>query len=55
MDRRLASGYLLTAAGIGGYAAGIAVPYPGRAFSLTLVMVGLTVAIIGRSGEGATV
>ncbi|WP_324757228.1 hypothetical protein [Haloarcula montana] len=42
------AGTVLTLAGAAGYAAGVVVPYPGRAFSITAVMVGLTVLSVGR-------
>lgn len=38
----------LFVAGLVGYAAGIYVAYPGRAFSVTAVMVGVTLVAIGR-------
>ena len=54
MNRSLALGGALTAAGVVGYAAGIATQYPGRAFSVTAVMVGLTLLVVGRAGgDGA--
>lgn len=55
MNRPLAGGVVLTAVGITGYLAGVLVDYPGRAFSLTAVMVGLTVVAIShrRPGEEA--
>ena len=43
MNPALVLGALLTVAGLAGYALGLATAYPGRAFSLTLVMVGLAV------------
>lgn len=52
MNRTLAVGVALTAASVLGYAAGVLGPYPGRAFSLTGLMVGLTLAAVG-SGETA--
>lgn len=42
-------GLLLTALGFVGYVAGIAEPYPWRAFSVTAVMVGITLASIGNA------
>lgn len=41
-------GAVLTLAGVLGYAAGVAVPYPGRSFSLTAVMLGATLYAVGR-------
>ena len=43
------AGIVLTFAGVAGYVAGVVVPYPGRSFSLTAVMVGLTVLSVGRA------
>jgi hypothetical protein len=45
----LGAGIALSILGVAGYAAGVAIPYPGRAFSVTAVMVGLTLVAIGRS------
>lgn len=50
MDRLRLAGLLCTAAGVGAYAVGTAVSYPGRAFSLTAVMVGTTLLAIGNRG-----
>ncbi|WP_251328654.1 hypothetical protein [Haloplanus pelagicus] len=47
MDRTFLAGAALSVAGIGGYLAGVAVAYPGRAFSLTAVMVGITLVAVG--------
>lgn len=41
------AGVVLTAVGLVGYVAGILVPYPGRAFSLTALMLGLTLVAVG--------
>lgn len=46
MNRLSALGLALLAVGILGYVAGVATPYPGRAFSITLVMVGVTMFAI---------
>lgn len=52
--RLLALGVGLSLLGFGGYIAGVIVAYPGRSFSLSVVMVGLTLAVIGRTpGEGS--
>jgi hypothetical protein len=48
MDAVHASGVALTALGTVGYVAGVVAPYPGRALSLTGVMVGLTLWAVGR-------
>lgn len=53
MNPLVVAGLLLTVAGIAGYAAGIAVPYPGRAFSVTAFMTGLTLIAIRRATEVA--
>lgn len=51
MDRAFAAGGLLAAAGVVGYAVGVAAPYPGRAFSLTGVIVGVTLLAVGDGGR----
>jgi hypothetical protein len=51
MNRTLGTGIALSLLGILAYAAGVWTPYPGRAFSVTTVMVGLTLVAIGRSGS----
>lgn len=53
MNRTLAFGAGLTAAGALGYAAGVVRPYPGRAFAVTAVMVGVTLLAVGRAGGDA--
>ena len=54
MNRTFALGAALTGGGVLGYAVGIATPYPGRAFTVTAVMVGVTLLAIGRTdGEAA--
>lgn len=50
MNRTLALGVALTGVGALGYAVGVAVHYPGRAFTVTAVMVGVTLLAIGRTG-----
>jgi len=47
MHRLRALGLALTVLGLGAYGVGVGVPYEGRAFSLTFVMVGLTVLTLG--------
>ncbi|ELZ20603.1 hypothetical protein C475_20108 [Halosimplex carlsbadense 2-9-1] len=49
MKAALPMGLALTAVGTAGYAVGVAAPYPGRSISVTVVMVGVTLAAIGRS------
>lgn len=53
MKRVLVAGAALTALGLVGYLVGIASPYPGRAFAVTGVMVGVTLLAIGRSSGDA--
>lgn len=49
-----ALGVAVTAVGVAGYVVGITTPYPGRAFSVTAVIVGVTLASIGNdSGVAA--
>jgi hypothetical protein len=50
MDRVVAAGIALTVLGLVGYVVGVVAAYPGRAFSVTGVMVGLTLVAVG--GEG---
>ncbi|WP_254271679.1 hypothetical protein [Haloarcula marina] len=45
-------GLVLSVGGFVGYVVGVLAPYPGRAFSLTALMVGLTVLAVGMSGNG---
>ncbi|UPV99875.1 hypothetical protein M0R88_15315 [Halorussus gelatinilyticus] len=52
MDTALAAGLALTLAGLVGYLVGIVAPYPGRAFSVTGVMIGITLLAIGRWSDG---
>ena len=47
MDRTFMVGAGLTVAGVCGYVGGVVVAYPGRAFSLTAVMVGLVLVAFG--------
>jgi len=42
-------GLLCTVGGVAGYIVGVAVPYPGRAFSVTALMLGVTLLAVGRS------
>lgn len=53
MNTTLAGGIVLTAMGGIGYAVGIATAYPGRAFSVTAVMIGITLVAIGRAAGRA--
>ncbi|MFC6953456.1 hypothetical protein [Halorubellus litoreus] len=52
MNRTFAAGVALTAVSVLGYVVGVLAPYPGRAFALSGLMVGITVAAIS-TGEGA--
>lgn len=54
MDHVLAIGIVLTSTGLIGYVLGIAVSYPGRAFAVAVVMVGVTLTSIGLWGAGGT-
>ncbi|GAA0251355.1 hypothetical protein ACFFQF_02450 [Haladaptatus pallidirubidus] len=56
MDRTLIAGIVLTVLGLSGYLVGVVAPYPGRAFSITGVMVGITFLAISNAtqpGESA--
>jgi hypothetical protein len=53
MNRTLLAGLVCTALGLAGYALGVARPYPGRALSVTAVMVGITLFAVGRHGAGS--
>ena len=50
MNIALAVGVALATAGLTGYLVGLVVAYPGRAFSVTGVMVGITLIAIGSGG-----
>ncbi|WP_169051789.1 hypothetical protein [Halorhabdus amylolytica] len=50
--RVLFLGVVTTGFGLCGYAVGTLLAYPGRAFSLTAMMVGLTLVVIGRGSWG---
>lgn len=54
MNRTTALGIALLGIGLVGYVTGVYVPYPGRGFSITAVMVGLTLAAIAASHAGAS-
>jgi hypothetical protein len=47
MNWTLTVGLVLTAGGLIGYLVGTAHPYPGRAFSVTAVMIGVTIVAVG--------
>lgn len=48
MDRSTIGGIGLSLVGLIGYVIGIYVAYPGRAFSITAVMIGIALVAIGR-------
>lgn len=50
MDRVLSAGTALTALGLAGYVVGVLAPYPGRAATITGIMAGVTLAVIGLWG-----
>ena len=47
MNRVQVVGAVLTVAGVAGYVIGVIEAYPGRAFSVTGAMVGLTLLAVG--------
>jgi hypothetical protein len=49
MNTTLGAGLVLSAVGLAAYVAGIWIAYPARSLSVAAVMVGLTLAAIGRS------
>lgn len=49
MHRVAALGVVCLLLGMAGYAAGIATAYPGRSFSVTAIMVGIGLVVLGRS------
>ncbi|WP_164471527.1 hypothetical protein [Halosimplex salinum] len=51
MNATFVTGIGLTVLGLLGYVVGVGTEYPGRAFSVTAVMVGVTLAAIGRSAN----
>ncbi len=51
MDRTLFVGVVVTVLGVAGYAVGVVEPYPGRAFSLSGVMAGLTLVAVATGGS----
>lgn len=51
MNGGLIAGAGLTVAGLAGYAAGITVAFPGRAFSLPAIMTGITLVLVSRATE----
>lgn len=55
MNRGIALGVALTADGLAGYALGVVMAYPGRAFAVTLAMVGITLLAMESSFDAGTV
>lgn len=51
MNTTMVAGTVLSGLGLGGYLIGLSVAYPGRAFSVTVLMVGITLAAIGRTAD----
>lgn len=51
MNGTFALGVGLTVLGVVGYVAGVTTAYPGRSFAVTAVMLGFTLAAIGRSAD----
>lgn len=49
MDRLFLLGAATLCVGGAGYAVGLSVPYRGRAFSLTALMVGLALVVVART------
>jgi len=47
MQRTRLFGGAVVALGVAGYVAGVAVDYPGRAFAITAVMLGVTLVAVG--------
>ena len=45
-------GWSLVAVGVAGYGVGLSAAYPGRAFSVTAVMVGVTLVAVRAAFEG---
>lgn len=54
MNRELVLGVVLTAGGLAGYVLGLFVAYPGRAFAVSAVMVGVTLLAIGDRRPAST-
>lgn len=52
MNRELVIGAFLLGGGLAGYVVGLGRPFPGRAFTITAIMVGLLLVSVGRSLQG---
>ncbi|MFB6353517.1 MAG: hypothetical protein ABEJ92_05470 [Halobacteriales archaeon] len=55
MNRVFGTGLALTGVGLGGYLLGLVQSYPGRAFSLTALMVGIALVAMRRAFDGTEV
>lgn len=55
MNPVLAIGLVLTLGGLAGYLVGLSTPFLGRAFSVTLLMVGVALVAMWRAFEPAEV
>ncbi len=53
MNRVRTVGLLLTALSVVGYVIGVEAPYPGRAVSMTGLMVGIALVAMSGSGSGS--
>jgi hypothetical protein len=51
MHRLRAVGTALSVLALAGYTVGVAVDYPGRAFSIALFMVGATLVVVGGAHD----
>lgn len=52
MNRGAVIGVVLVFAGLAGYALGVSGPYPGRAFSVTALMIGIALVSMRRAFDG---
>ncbi|WP_336345652.1 hypothetical protein [Halalkalicoccus ordinarius] len=50
MNRTFGFGAGLTVSGLVGYAIGVTIAYPGRALSVTAVLIGIAIAAAGLDG-----
>lgn len=53
MNAAAIAGALLAVGGLVGYVIGLAAAYPGRAFSLTALMAGLTIVAVSQASGGS--
>ena len=54
MNRLVVAGSLLVVLGLAGYVGGVLAAFPGRSFSVTAVMVGITLVAIRSARAGVT-